>query len=64
MGFAISHEDDENWALSRPGHPRPVVLPKGGRLVALDVLDRALNAAGIDNQTYLDFLAEIPEPER
>jgi hypothetical protein len=58
-GFTVQHEDDYNWALVKPGLQDVVILPKSGRLVALQVMYRILEVAEITDGRYMELLAQV-----
>lgn len=53
-GFKLLSEDDYNWLLTDPSQPNsePIVLPKMGELVAIDVMMQALIDAKMGYATY------------
>src|SRR5437660_5072491 len=53
-GFKLLSEDDYNWLLADPSQPNnePIVLPKMGELVAIDVMMQALIDAKMGYATY------------
>lgn len=61
-GFVVAHEDSFNWTLVRGEVEPPVILPKLGALVALDVMMQILSDAKIDNLTYLTLKSKFAKP--
>ncbi|MCG8430898.1 MAG: hypothetical protein MJA29_06985 [Candidatus Omnitrophica bacterium] len=57
--FEVVGEDHYNWILVRGEKGIPITLPKQGDLVALDVMENALNEAKMDNGTFFRFLDEV-----
>lgn len=53
-GFKVLSEDDYNWLMADPNQPgvEPIVLPKMGELVAIDVMMQALIDAKMGYATY------------
>lgn len=60
-GYVVVGEDDLNWALARMDDDPPIILPKRGKLVAVEVMMDVLNKAAVDNATYFDFLSKAEE---
>jgi len=54
-GYRVVSEDDLNWALARDLKGEPVIIPKAGELVALDVMSAALDTAQMSNSEYFRF---------
>jgi hypothetical protein len=52
-GFTLAREDQYNWTMVRGEHEPPIVLPKLGLLVSVDIMMQILSDAKIDNLTYL-----------
>ena len=53
-GFKLVSEDEYNWLLADPGQStcEPIVLPKMGELVAIDVMMQVLIDAKMGYATY------------
>ncbi len=51
-GYRTVREDAHNWALVRGDEELPIILPKAGEAVAVEVMMSALNRARMDNATY------------
>jgi len=62
VGFKVSKEDGFNWTMVRGEHEPPIILPKLGVLVSLDVMMQALSDAKIDNLTYLTLKSKFAKP--
>lgn len=63
--FDVASEDDYNWVLVRGGGEAPVELltiPKKGKKVSMEIMERALQVAKMDNTTYFRLLGEV-EPK-
>jgi len=58
-GYTVAREDQYNWTLVRGALEPPIILPKTGVLVGIDVLMQALSDAKIDNLTYLTLKAKF-----
>lgn len=68
FGFQIIAEDEYNWVLSEtkdhlgvasPSEKEPIVLPKLGDLLALDVMMDTLIKAKLDLHTYFALKAKV-----
>ena len=68
FGFTVIAEDEYNWVLSETkahlgvataGELEPLVLPKRGDLLALDVMMETLITAKMDLHTYLTLKAKV-----
>jgi len=57
-GYHIVQDDEYNWVLARDSKDVPIILPKKGSLVALDVMMDALDRAKMDNGTFFALKAE------
>lgn len=55
-GYKVSGEDQYNWVLIRQGSV-PIIVPKLGELIALDVLKSALDKSKMENSVFLSLLA-------
>lgn len=62
VGYKVVREDEFNWTLVRGPLEVPIILPKEGLLVGIDVLMQALADAKIDNLTYLTHKAKFGKP--
>ena len=51
-GYKTFKEDVHNWAMARKDDELPIILPKLGRYVAVEVMMNALDRAKMDNATY------------
>ena len=51
-GYKTVQEDEYNWALARNAKDIPLIIPKKGKLVALDIMMDALDKAKMDNGTF------------
>lgn len=56
-GFTVVAEDEWNWSLLR-GVELPIILPKDGEFVAVEVMENALYKADIVLGKYLPLKAE------
>jgi hypothetical protein len=53
-GYTVTSEDEFNWVLDSDSTGEPIILPKCGDLVALEVLmDVVFTKAGMNLRTYL-----------
>ena len=68
FGFSVIVEDEYNWVLSEtknhsgvaiPGELEPIILPKLGDLLALDVMMDTLIKAKMDLHTYFALKARV-----
>jgi hypothetical protein len=68
FGFQIIAEDEYNWVLSEtkqhlgvatPEEKEPIILPKLGDLLALDVMMDTLIKAKLDLHTYIALKAKV-----
>ncbi len=68
FGFGVIAEDEYNWVLSEtknhsgvavPGELEPIILPKRGDLLALDVMMDTLIKAKMDLHTYFALKAKV-----
>ena len=68
FGFSVIAEDEYNWVLSETkahlgvataGEVEPLVLPKRGDLLAMDVMMETLIAAKMDLHTYFALKAKV-----
>lgn len=51
--FVVVNEDDMNWALARSDTDEPIILPKLGELVAVEVLMDTVFKSGLGLKAYL-----------
>jgi hypothetical protein len=60
-GFKVSAEDDYNWILADPHHPEnePIVIPKIGDLVAVEVMMQALIDSKLPFSAYLALKEKV-----
>ena len=58
-GYAVMHEDDDNWIMDRGPDDEILNIPKAGRVLALDVMDSLLAKAKINDRKYFDLLARV-----
>ena len=58
-GFKVLSEDELNWVLVKDMDDIPVILPKLGALVAIDVMMSALDRARITPGRFFELLREI-----
>ena len=58
-GYAVRHEDDDNWVMDRGPDDEILNIPKAGRVLALDVMDSLLAKAKINDRKYFDLLAHV-----
>jgi hypothetical protein len=72
-GFKVISEDQFNWLLADPASPtsEPIVLPRMGELVAIDVMMQAIIDAKIGYATYFSLRDRVipralpqPSPEQ
>lgn len=63
-GFKVSFEDEYNWILDEPKQPdvEPIVIPKKGEVVALDVMMDTIINARIPYGTYFALKAKVLGP--
>jgi hypothetical protein len=68
FGFSVIAEDEYNWVLSETknhsgvalaGEVEPIILPKLGDLLALDVMMDTLIKAKMDLHTYFALKAKV-----
>jgi hypothetical protein len=68
FGFQVIAEDDYNWVLSETkdhlgvaevGEKEPIILPKQGDLLALDVMMSTVINAKLDLHTYFALKAQV-----
>jgi len=52
VGYSVLGDDEFNWAMSRDKSEAPIIIPKKGEVVAVDVLMGALDHAKMDNRTF------------
>lgn len=55
-GYKVSNEDQFNWVLVREGST-PIVVPKLGEAVGVDILMSALDKSKMDNAVFFSLLA-------
>lgn len=55
-GYKVIQEDDYNWHLAKTKHDRPIILPKKGGLVAVEIMMNILNKLKMNNATYFEYL--------
>lgn len=60
-GFEVIAEDDFNWVLAEPHVPEsePIIIPKLGDLVALEVMMQALIDSKLPFGTYLALKEKV-----
>lgn len=63
-GYAVKHEDDDNWIMDRGPDDETLSIPKycnpeHGNVMALEVMDSLLAKAKIDDRKYFDLLARV-----
>jgi hypothetical protein len=56
-GFKVAAEDSLNWVLVKEvGEVLPIIIPKVGKLVAVDLLMGALHKAQMNDARYFELL--------
>ena len=55
-GCELIEEDTYNWVLMKAG--QPLVIPKMGLFVAVEVIERCLHRAGLTPEEFFRLLAE------
>jgi len=58
-GYHLLKDDEYNWVLVHDEKDLPIVIPKLGDLVAVDVMMGALNMAKMDNATYFSLHTHV-----
>lgn len=61
-GYAVIVEDSYNWVLAQAETDIPIVLPKRGAFVPLEILmDTVFTKAGMDLRTYLILKLQVEQ---
>lgn len=56
--YTIVMEDDHNWCVSKDDAEEPIIVPKKGEMVALEIIDDIRAKAGWDNKRYLQLIGK------
>lgn len=56
-GYVLEAENEHTWMLISGDHP--AVIPKYGRLVAIDIMESNLGPSGINDRDYFAHLEEV-----
>lgn len=59
--YIVIAEDEFNWSIARGDADAPLIIPKRGKLVSVEIMMDALDKAKMDNATYFDFLAKAQD---
>jgi predicted RNA binding protein YcfA (HicA-like mRNA interferase family) len=58
LGYRFSHQEGSHRIYTRPGSPRPVVIPAYGE-VPVFIIQRNLRTAGATREQYFQLLSEV-----
>lgn len=59
FAFNVVDESPENWLLAREDLAAPLSIPKNVDLVALEIMDHALDLAKMNNENYFKLLQQV-----
>jgi len=58
-GYDMIKEDAGNWHFAKGENDRPILLPKTGEVVLVDVMSNILHKTKMDNGTFFRLQEEV-----